>query len=69
MPKTERRSKWKEELGKAAQKRTEERKALQVQLDMVNRELHGLNIEQIRSDAYPALKRQQAEIIASMASL
>lgn len=65
----DRRHNWKEDIGKAAHARSEKRKALLVEKELLDREIHSLTIAEVRSDKYVQLKLRQAETIAKLATL
>lgn len=65
----DRRNNWKEELGKAAQLRAARRQELIVEKDLLSQRLQNLTIEERKSQLYNQLKREQAEIVAQLATL
>jgi len=65
----EQRKNWKENIGKAAKRKADKRTALLVQKDLVSRQIHALTMDEIRSDLYVGLKKQEREIVAELATL
>lgn len=65
----ERRINWKDALTKSAGEKQERRQKLLEQKDSLSEQIHNLTIEQVRSSLYSDLKKQQAEIIATLAAL